>query len=925
MGPQISRVAISGRLAGALGKCAREAKSTGLGATPARPLPQLAEAGLPWARVASQAIVLLGCRIAHGGRPASAAQRRVERAARAFHEGVAPLVVVAGGRTWHGISEADALSRALAELEVPSDCILKESWSLTTAENARYVGYLLQPLSIERISVVTCDWHLPRALRFFRAVGFSSEGLPAPSPPAPAWWRLVRDLRERGSTLLGRLALLLALLVALCSACQRRAENRGTAATRTAPADTSPARVRELGRLESLRDSRSIGEADLSSREPSVRRAASRALARIADERAHTLLGDALADEDPEVVIWSAYGLGYACRGREPATVRKLASRAASLGDEGPEQNPLGSPSAAIADALARCGGAEAERTLRSWLNGPAERAESAALALGRLAWAAKRLDDSSLVALLDAADRPNAPVKNALFPFTRIDPPSGALAARLLEVARHALAERRGEPSFAVRALGKASASAAPDLAAILTAAERGAAERADAARALAALGDDGQKALLASLPKIAPAPNDAHALASAAFGVVLVALDALAPVPNSDRAWLEQLAAYPLPASKDGALTRRAIQLRCAAARVVANTRSLQPALVACDPDPHGRTGLLAVVKVLDRGELTGTRLARWQSVAESTDAVVRQAALDLMSSHPEIRGASAVLTRALAAGEDGTVAAAARVLAAHPDRVSEPNHETPSGGSDTDAEPKASPKPSAELAKALEAAFSRVRPPDSIEVHLALVDAAAALELLSFKSRFELDCKSSNPSVREHAATALQRFGDRRHTCSEQPPYTNVPPELEHRVPGRPRLRFLTDAGELHLTLDSELAPLAVARFIDLARAGFYDGMAIHRVIPGFVTQFGDRRGDGFGGADRPALPCETSPLEFRAGRVGVALSGRDTGSSQFFVTLGPEPHLNGDYALIGEAEPGWDRLVVGDVIHKAEVLP
>ena len=88
---------------------------------------------------------------------------------------------------------------------------------------------------------------------------------------------------------------------------------------------------------------------------------------------------------------------------------------------------------------------------------------------------------------------------------------------------------------------------------------------------------------------------------------------------------------------------------------------------------------------------------------------------------------------------------------------------------------------------------------------------------------------------------------------------------------------------------------------------------------------MVQFGDPGGDGYGGAGRPSLRCETSPLRFDALELGVALAGRDTGSSQIFVTLGAFPHLDGDYALIGRADPGWERLAQGDVIQKARVLP
>jgi cyclophilin family peptidyl-prolyl cis-trans isomerase len=94
-----------------------------------------------------------------------------------------------------------------------------------------------------------------------------------------------------------------------------------------------------------------------------------------------------------------------------------------------------------------------------------------------------------------------------------------------------------------------------------------------------------------------------------------------------------------------------------------------------------------------------------------------------------------------------------------------------------------------------------------------------------------------------------------------------------------------------------------------------------MRVHRVVPGFVVQLGDPDGDGYGGSDRPPLRCETSPAAFEAGMVGIALAGRDTGSSQFFVTLAREPHLDGDYALVGRAGPGWERLVEGDVVRKA----
>jgi cyclophilin family peptidyl-prolyl cis-trans isomerase len=113
------------------------------------------------------------------------------------------------------------------------------------------------------------------------------------------------------------------------------------------------------------------------------------------------------------------------------------------------------------------------------------------------------------------------------------------------------------------------------------------------------------------------------------------------------------------------------------------------------------------------------------------------------------------------------------------------------------------------------------------------------------------------------------------------------------------------------------------VTVERVTDLVESGFYDGIVFHRVVPGFVVQFGDPGGDGYGGAGREPLRCETSPASFDARSVGVALAGRDTGSSQLFVTLAAYPHLDGDYPLIGRAGPGWERIAQGDIIHKARL--
>ena len=141
------------------------------------------------------ALVLLGCPVR--GTPLSgAARRRVERAARAYHEGLAEIVVVSGGRSWNGVVEADALGAALAALGVPESALLLERESRTTHENAVKTARLLLSKNQRAVGVVTCDWHLPRALYCFRRAGLEPSGVAAASPPLPPFRSLYRTLRE---------------------------------------------------------------------------------------------------------------------------------------------------------------------------------------------------------------------------------------------------------------------------------------------------------------------------------------------------------------------------------------------------------------------------------------------------------------------------------------------------------------------------------------------------------------------------------------------------------------------------------------------------------------------------------------------------------------------------------------------------------
>jgi uncharacterized SAM-binding protein YcdF (DUF218 family) len=124
------------------------------------------------------AIVLLGCRIGPSGRPMLAATRRAETAARAYREGVASVIIVSGGRRWGAHAEATALTDELVRQGVPEAAITAELCSLSTHENAVFSAAILRRLGARTAAVVTCWWHVPRALENFRAAGVDAVGIP---------------------------------------------------------------------------------------------------------------------------------------------------------------------------------------------------------------------------------------------------------------------------------------------------------------------------------------------------------------------------------------------------------------------------------------------------------------------------------------------------------------------------------------------------------------------------------------------------------------------------------------------------------------------------------------------------------------------------------------------------------------------------
>ena len=152
--------------------------------------------------------------------------------------------------------------------------------------------------------------------------------------------------------------------------------------------------------------------------------------------------------------------------------------------------------------------------------------------------------------------------------------------------------------------------------------------------------------------------------------------------------------------------------------------------------------------------------------------------------------------------------------------------------------------------------------------------------------------------------------------------------------------PRVKMSTSKGEIVIELFEDQAPETVGNFVSLVDDGFYNGLAFHRVLPGFMAQGGCPRGDGTGDAGYK-IYCEVDREDSRnhfRGTLSMAHAGKNTGGTQFFITFLPTPHLNGKHTVFGRVIEGLDVLArlqridpsasgpkpVADRIESAEVL-
>ncbi|HEV2761460.1 MAG TPA: peptidylprolyl isomerase [Pyrinomonadaceae bacterium] len=238
-----------------------------------------------------------------------------------------------------------------------------------------------------------------------------------------------------------------------------------------------------------------------------------------------------------------------------------------------------------------------------------------------------------------------------------------------------------------------------------------------------------------------------------------------------------------------------------------------------------------------------------------------------------------------------------------------------------------------PDPQNASVLAAALPRALGEESNDAALAILDALGKHRTTEAFTAVESALTVSDPLVRRRAAALLTEMsgGARKPaaTPAASAPATRNKPEDYRRALARAgravRAHVSTDKGQFTIELLPDSAPLTVDNFVQLANRKYFDNVTFHRVVPNFVVQGGDPRGDGNGGPGYQ-IRCEINTVPYARGAVGMALSGKDTGGSQWFVTHSPQPHLDGGYTVFGRVVEGMevvDQLARGDRIRAVKI--
>jgi cyclophilin family peptidyl-prolyl cis-trans isomerase/HEAT repeat protein len=639
------------------------------------------------------------------------------------------------------------------------------------------------------------------------------------------------------------------------------------------PAAAAPLRAPE--RLEdaeagllALEDRRTFDEPALAaaarSPDPRIRARAALALGRIGDERASRLLAGSLADPDPGVRAAAAFASGIL---GEPALTANLAPL-------------LGDPDSAVASR--------------------------AAWSLGFLEGEA---GEAALVAAIPGARTPE--LRTAFlwalwhFPTPRAAAAAMAHAASPEPAVRaaglYALARRPQESSRAVLTLGLSDSDLDTAIACARGLGVLGNPESLEALSA-AMFGPrapavvwalTAARAILEKNPSAALAPaTGARLLALSGDADPNLAIPALALLRwfPADREVFRRLWAV----AGTGRGRRRAVALEALMGALGEKAEPLADAAIS-GADPFLRASVAESLSLLPEADAT----ARRERLASDPEIVVRLKVLEGLKTPADARNSRAIVDILLKDPDPGIRAAAIEALAL--------------GGD---------PAALRGIHDAVVASYGDA----AADVGIEAIDVASKRpESAEARSIAEAAYRHPSPVVSRLARRALVRVfragGDEfplREYSTGKTPADYAALSEEARRPAD--VRIDTERGAFTIRLAGSEAPLTVTNFRKLARAAYFDGARIHRVVPGYVVQDGDPGGTGNGGPGYE-IRDEINTLSYGAGTVGMALAGPDTGGSQWFVTMRPQPQLDGTYTAFGQVVEGMDvvnRIEQGDRI-------
>lgn len=246
-------------------------------------------------------------------------------------------------------------------------------------------------------------------------------------------------------------------------------------------------------------------------------------------------------------------------------------------------------------------------------------------------------------------------------------------------------------------------------------------------------------------------------------------------------------------------------------------------------------------------------------------------------------------------------------------------------------TAAELLAEQPPSKENVEALETALSQALRYDKHDndAALAILDALGNQKNAAANEAIKTALDSSDHLIRRQAVSLLKTngagdFSNRIGTVKTRNTDADYRRAMA-RIGRKTTATVVTSKGSFVIEFLPEEAPLTVDNFVQLARKGYFNGQTVPRVVPNFVIQTGDPRGDQNGGPGYQ-IRCEINEAPYERGAVGMALSGKDTGGSQWFVTHSPQPHLDGGYTVFGRVIRGMDvvdKIARGDTIRRVVV--